>query len=398
MGQIYFVISQILLFWHAVWKRVVSDGFVLHTHWSWILAIVFLVLTVRAVLFPVFVKQIKSQRAMQAIQPKVKELQEKHKGDRESLQKELMELYRKEKANPLMGCLPLFLQIPVFLGLFHVLKHLKPGTSLDQKSLYGWTAKAFDSAANAKLFGAPISARFLSPQNELSPLGSSVLNVKIVAAALVAIMIVTTFLTSRQMILKTGWSEDPQQRMIQRLMLYGVPFSLLISGGAFPLGVVIYWVTTNLFSLGQQFWVLRKYPPPPMTKSAPGKATSASKSSSGLVGGRSGAAKPGTKAGPAKAGSTRSAGSGGSAKEEQKNGRFGLGRGQAGADKATPAKSGSGARGAAGKDNAARKDSEVAGPPVDGRSLAPKVGAKPVNPKKRPAKQAAKPPAKRPAS
>src|SRR6266542_2139066 len=352
MGQIYFVISQILLFWHAVWKRVVSDGFVLHTHWSWILAIVFLVLTVRAVLFPVFVKQIKSQRAMQAIQPKVKELQEKHKGDRESLQKDLMELYRKEKANP-------------------------------------------------KLFGAPISARFLSPQNELSPIGSSVLNVKIVAAALVAIMIVTTFLTSRQMILKTGWSEDPQQRMIQRLMLYGVPFSLLISGGAFPLGVVIYWVTTNLFSLGQQFWVLRKYPPPPMTKSAPGKATSASKSSSGLVGGRSGAAKPGTKAGPAKAGSTRSAGSGGSAKEEQKNGllgRFGLGRGQAGADKATPAKSGSGARGAAGKDNAARKDSEVAGPPVDGRSLAPKVGAKPVNPKKRPAKQAAKPPAKRPAS
>src|SRR6266511_4119519 len=110
MGQIYFVISQILLFWHAVWKRVVSDG---------------------------FVKQIKSQRAMQAIQPKVKELQEKHKGDRESLQKELMELYRKEKANPLMGCLPLFLQIPVFLGLFHVLKHLKPGTSLDQKTLYG---------------------------------------------------------------------------------------------------------------------------------------------------------------------------------------------------------------------------------------------------------------------
>src|SRR6266508_1873939 len=205
-----------------------------------------------------------------------------------------------------MGCLPLFLQIPVFLVLFHVLRHLKPGTSLDQKTLYGWTAKAFDSAANAKLFGAPISARFLSPQNELSPLGSSVLNVKIVAAALVAIMIVTTFLTSRQMILKTGWSEDPQQRMIQRLMLYGVPFSLLISGGAFPLGVVIYWVTTNLFSLGQQFWVLRKYPPPPMTKSAPGKATSASKSSSGLVGGRSGAAKPGTKAGPAKAGSTRS--------------------------------------------------------------------------------------------
>src|SRR5689334_24980195 len=126
MGQIYWVISQILLFWHAVWKKVVTDGIVLGTSWSWILAIIFLVLTVRAVLFPIFVKQIKSQRAMQALQPKVKELQAKHKGDRETMQKELMELYRSEKANPLMGCLPMFLQIPVFIGLFHVLRHLKP--------------------------------------------------------------------------------------------------------------------------------------------------------------------------------------------------------------------------------------------------------------------------------
>ena len=100
---------------------------------GWILAIVFLVVTVRVILFPVFVKQIKSQRAMQALQPKIKELQEKHKGDRETLQKEMMELYRKEKANPLMGCLPMFLQIPVFLGLFHVLRRLEPGTRNDQR-------------------------------------------------------------------------------------------------------------------------------------------------------------------------------------------------------------------------------------------------------------------------
>ena len=64
------------------------------------------------------------------------------------------------------------------------------------------------------------------------------------------------------MILKTGWAEDPQQRMIQRLMLYGIPLSLLISGSIFPIGVIIYWVTNNLFTLGQQQWVLRKFPPP----------------------------------------------------------------------------------------------------------------------------------------
>jgi YidC/Oxa1 family membrane protein insertase len=217
---------------------------------------------VRAILFPIFVKQIKSQRAMQALQPKVKALQEKHKGDRETLQKELMELYRSEKANPLMGCLPMFLQIPVFLGLFHVLRHLKPTMPEKLQTLYGWTVGQFDSASHAKLFGAPIAASFKSKSSELALLGANGTTVKIVAAILIATMIASTFMTSRQMILKTGWAEDPQQKMVQRLMLYGVPFSLLISGSLFPIGVVIYWTTQNIFSLGQQMWVLRKYPPP----------------------------------------------------------------------------------------------------------------------------------------
>ena len=127
MGWIYWLISRVMLFWHTVWDTVLPDApHVLGTNWPWVLAIVFLVITVRVVLFPIFVKQIKSQRAMQAIQPKMKELQEKHKGDRETLQKEIMELYQEEKVNPLMGCLPMFLQIPVFIGLFHVLRHLNP--------------------------------------------------------------------------------------------------------------------------------------------------------------------------------------------------------------------------------------------------------------------------------
>jgi hypothetical protein len=86
-------------------------------------------------------------------------------------------------------------------------------------------------------------------------------------------MMVTTYLTSRQMILKTGWSADPQQRMIQKLMLYGIPFSLLMSGWYFPIGVIVYWVTQNLFSLGQQYWVLHKYPPPVVAGSTPLKDT-----------------------------------------------------------------------------------------------------------------------------
>jgi YidC/Oxa1 family membrane protein insertase len=268
MEPIYTVISWILLRWHWVWDAILPNGHFLGTTWDWVLAIVFLVITVRIILFPIFVKQIRSQRAMQALQPKMKELQQKHKGDQQTLREEMMKLYQTEKVNPLMGCLPLLLQIPVFFGLFHVLSHLSPytksgaSTPASEKTLYGWTVDKFDSGAIARLFNAPIPARFADSADQLSRLAADGTTVKIVAGILVLIMMVTTFLTSRQMILKTGWSQDPQQRMIQKLMLYGIPFSLLLSGWYFPIGVIIYWVTQNLFSLGQQFWVLHKYPPP----------------------------------------------------------------------------------------------------------------------------------------
>ncbi|MFE9651539.1 membrane protein insertase YidC [Micromonospora sp. NPDC006431] len=292
LDWVYYAISWILLTWHSAWDAIVPAEAVIGTNWPWILAIVFLVVTVRVILFPVFVKQIKSQRAMQALQPRVKELQEKHKGDRETLQKEMMELYRKEKANPLMGCLPMFLQIPVFLGLFHVLRRLDPNKQA--KTLYGWTVDQFESASHAKLFTAPISGKFGSTPAELASLGANGHTVKVIAGVLVLIMIATTYLTSRQMILKTGWAEDPQQRMVQRLMLYGIPVSLLVSGAIFPIGVIIYWVTNNLFTLGQQQWVLRKFPPPPTAKTGTAARTGAQPAKTGGLLGRK--AQPAVKA------------------------------------------------------------------------------------------------------
>jgi len=326
MGVIYEVISWILLRWHDLWDIILpGTGTFLATTWPWILSIVFLVVTLRVILFPVFVKQIKSQRAMQALQPKMKELQEKHKGDKEALQKAMVELYRVEKANPLMGCLPMFVQVPIFLGLFHVLKHLQPTMPEGKKTLYGWTVEEFNSAAHAKLFGAPISAAFKSPAAYVESLGSTATTVKIVAAVLVLIMMATTYMSSRQMILKTGWNSDPNQRMIQKFMLYGIPAGLLISGWAFPIGVIIYWVTNNLFSLGQQFWVLHKYPPPVQPGATPMKQTK-------TAAGKNGASKP------------------------AKTGIFG---------RTKPDTAANGAK-----------------PVIDGKALAPKPGAKPVNPKK----------------
>jgi YidC/Oxa1 family membrane protein insertase len=295
MEPIYNIISWVLLRWHELWALILpGDGRFLGTSWEWVLAIVFLVVTVRVVLFPIFVKQIKSQRAMQALAPKIRELQAKHKGDQQTLREEMMKLYQQEKVNPLMGCLPMFLQIPVFFGLFHVLKYINPLTVQPTnpdgppKTEYGWTEQLFDGAAAADLFTAPIPATFADGADKLAALGSAgVVAPKVVAAVLVLIMMLTTFMTSRQMILKTGWQAEPQQRMIQKLMLYGIPVSLLLSGWYFPIGVIIYWVTQNLISLGQQQWVLRKYPPlvtaPAAPKSARERAEASTKKEPGAI-------------------------------------------------------------------------------------------------------------------
>ncbi|MCA2211307.1 membrane protein insertase YidC [Jidongwangia harbinensis] len=263
MAAVYSAISAVLLFWHAVWERLLGDASGWHTDWSWVLGIVFLVLTVRTALIPVVNRQMAAQRAMQALQPKVAALQSRHRGDRVALQQELAALYRAEKVNPLMSFLPILLQAPVLIGLLHVLRHLRPSIASDAaRTLYGWTLAQFDSASQATLFGAPIAATFNATAAQLQPLGAGRPTVTVVAAVLIALMAATTYLTSRMTIRSTGWAPEPQARTVQRLMLYGVPLSLLVSGAFFPIGVVLYWLTQSLFGFGQQMWILRRYPPP----------------------------------------------------------------------------------------------------------------------------------------
>ncbi len=387
LDPLYRAISWILLEWHALWNLVFHGSSFLRTNWEWVLAIVFLVLSIRAILFPVFVKQIKSQRAMQALAPQIKELQAKHKGDRETLQREMMELYRKEKANPLMGCLPMVVQIPVFISLFHVLRHLKPTMPMRLQTLYGWTTAQFESASHAKLFGAPIAASFRSSSSDLASMHANGTTVKLVAGVLIATMIITTFMTSRQMILKTGWSADPQQKMIQRLMLFGIPVSLLVSGGLFPIGVVIYWTTTNLFSLGQQFWVLRKYPPPlNATKATTGGAKPGTATKT---------VKPGVKAAPSAAAKAL-APKPGAKPVAKKAGAPGVKKAgvpavakKAGTPQAAKKVPAPGVKKAATPNGAKSANGGPNDTPVDddAPSLAPKPGAKPVNPKKGPARR-----------
>jgi YidC/Oxa1 family membrane protein insertase len=246
------------------------------THWfhlapssgpAWGLSIVLLTICVRLVLFPLFVKQIKSQRRMQELAPKIKELQARHKGDRETLNKELMAMYKENNANPISGCLPLILQLPVFFALFSVINEFRPGKS----AKFGLSAEQLAQGGMAKVFGAPIAASFTSGQELLTKLHGTQGTVRIVAAVMIVLMGGTTFWTQKQMMARAGTAVDKQQQQVQKFMLYVLPLSFAVFGINFPIGVLLYWLTTNIWSMGQQHYVIKRMPPPVMPGASGGK-------------------------------------------------------------------------------------------------------------------------------
>lgn len=247
--------------------------------WAWGLSIVFLTITVRILLFPLFVKQIKSQRRMQELSPKIKELQGKHKGDRETLNTELMKLYKDHGTNPISGCLPLILQLPIFFALFRVMNEFRPkGVNHDEfHGAYGLSSELIRQGAHAKIFGAPISAAFNSKASLLHTLSGDATTVKIVAVIMIVTMGATTFLTQKQMMARTGPATDSQQAQVQKIMLYVLPFSFAIFGFSFPVGVLLYWLTTNIWSMGQQQYVIKRMPPVVPGSGGVGKAGSGPK-------------------------------------------------------------------------------------------------------------------------
>jgi len=227
---------------------------------AWGLSIVLLTVTVRLLLFPLFVKQIKSQRRMQELAPKIKALQAKHKGDRETLNTELMKLYKDHGANPISGCLPLVLQLPVFFALFTTIREFKPDGSGHFHPKYGLSAELLRQGSHAKIFGAPVSAAFNSSTDLLRQLDGSATTVKVVSALMIIIMGASTFYTQRQMMARNT-PGDAQQAQVQKVLLYVLPLSFAFFGFSFPIGVLLYWLTTNLWSMGQQAWVIKRMPP-----------------------------------------------------------------------------------------------------------------------------------------
>src|ERR1700722_10413673 len=227
---------------------------------AWALSIVILVVLMRLILVPLFIKQMHATRKMTALAPQVAELKKKYKGDKQKLNEETMKLYKENGANPLAGCLPVVAQLPVFFALFGVLRAIA-----EDQPKYGLTPAVVASAQHAKIFGVvTVADRLLT--SILPPTFSSIgAGPKIVILLTVVVSATTTFMTVRQS-MKRGMTPqvDPSNPMAssQKMMQYIVPVFAL-SGLYWQYGLVLYWVTTNLWTLGQQYVLFRRFPPPP---------------------------------------------------------------------------------------------------------------------------------------
>jgi len=282
---LYTAVSWVLLRWYQLFTLL---GMSKTSGLTWALSIIMLVVTARLIMFRFFVKQVHYQRRMQEMQPKIKKLQEKHKGDRATLNREMMALQQAEGFNPISGCLPMFLQIPVFIALFHVLKHMSNSVKLNPGdrglTLYGFSEQQTIDAAHAKLFGAPLAASLRESTSKISELGGHVNTTRTVIVLLVIISAAATFITQRAVIRNATTPAEGQAAMIQKLMQFGIPVSVVFSGVIFPLGVLLYWFTSNLWTMGQQFYIFKFHPHTPNAAVAAGPTNEVGKALAPKVG------------------------------------------------------------------------------------------------------------------
>ena len=260
LWPIKWAIEVILVAFHTVLEAVGMDP---DSGLTWVLSIVGLTLVVRAALIPIFVKQIKSQRKMLEVAPELKKIQDKYKGkkdqfSREAMSRETMAMYKKNGTNPLSSCLPLLLQMPVFFGLFTVLRNAQtdqPGVGLLNTSL----ASSF---GHSELFGAPLRLA-ISTASEASTQGGHVL-VIVIASIMVVLMSASQFVTQLQIMSKNQSAAAKESPMFkqQKMLLYVLPLVFAFSGFTFPLGVMFYWLVSNFWTMGQQFLVIRNMPTP----------------------------------------------------------------------------------------------------------------------------------------
>lgn len=269
---IYYPVSAILWFWHNAFGALVgADNGV-----AWALAVVFLVFTLRLLLLKPAISQVRTARRMQELGPQIKALQKKYAGDRQRRAVEMQKLQKEHGFNALMGCLPVLVQAPVFLGLFHVLRSFnRTGTGLGELGMsaeanaatpnYVFSATDVQSFLSARLFGAPISAAITSPESTLASFADygGVPSVTVIAAVAIPLMVIAALAThfnaraaiARQ---RPEAAANPQSAMMNKLMLWVFPLGVLIGGPILMIAILLYWVSNNLWTYGQQHLVFAR--------------------------------------------------------------------------------------------------------------------------------------------
>ncbi len=256
LNFIYYPVSAILWFWHKVF------GFILgpENGVAWALAVVFLVFTLRTLLIKPFVSQVRSMRKMQEFAPEIQKLKKKYGNDRQKMAAEMQKLQVQHGVNPLAGCLPIFVQIPVFIGLFHVLRSFNRDFLTPEQNRrignYVFSAADVRSFLDADLFGAPLSGYLTQSEELLSRFGDvSRWDIALVAVPLMLLAGVLTHFTSRHSVARQTEAQtaNPQAAIMNNVMLYLFPLGVIVGGPFFPLAILLYWLSNNAWTLGQQY-------------------------------------------------------------------------------------------------------------------------------------------------
>jgi YidC/Oxa1 family membrane protein insertase len=249
---IYYPVSFILWCWHWVFGHIFGDSSGL----AWALSVVFLVFSLRALLFKPFVGQVRSMRKMQEFAPELQKIKKKYANDKQRQAQEMQKLQSEHGVNPLGGCLPMLVQIPVFIGLFHVLRSFKPGWG----EVYYFDAKGVESFVNAKLFGANLSTFITMPAEQLQQFATSRTAVILVAVPLMIVASIATHFTARHSVARQtqAATDNPQTAIMNKLTLYIFPLGVLVGGFFFPIAILLYWLSNNAWTLGQQHIVYRR--------------------------------------------------------------------------------------------------------------------------------------------
>ncbi len=261
---VYYPVSWIMWAWYKLFAYVLGPS----SFFAWALSVMFLVFTLRALLYKPFVRQIRTTRQMQELQPQIKALQKKYGKDRQRMALEMQKLQREHGFNPILGCLPMLAQIPVFLGLYHVLRSFnrttggfgQPHLSVVENRLTGnyvFSPTDVGHFLDANLFGAPIGA-FMTQRTGLDAF-THFSRPAVIAVGLPVMILagVATYFNSRASVARQSpeAAANPQTAMMNKLALYVFPLGVVVGGPFLPLAIILYWFSNNIWTFGQQHYV-----------------------------------------------------------------------------------------------------------------------------------------------